>query len=160
MPQSARSGSCTNSTPRAQLGCRGHDVIGHERHVHEAADHSFLAGCGEEHQLRLGSRNAEFDPSLRAVERTVRDDAKPELLRVERRQPAAFLVYLLLWRLTRAAGMIEVQLPLRDLAEGSGLSKRAVQQALSRLVKRELIAVQRSGITAVATYTVRRPWKR
>lgn len=77
-----------------------------------------------------------------------------------RRQPAAFLVYLLLWRRTGGAGVTEVQIPLRDLAEGSGLSKRAVQQALSRLVKRELIAVERSGITAVATYTVRRPWKR
>ena len=97
-------------------------------------------------------------PAL-ALDAYIIDTLMPDLVGHDR-QPAAFLVYLLLWRLTRAAGMIEVQLPLRDLAEGSGLSKRAVQQALSRLVKRELIAVQRSGITAVATYTVRRPWKR
>jgi len=97
-------------------------------------------------------------PAL-ALDAYIIDTLMPDLVGHDR-QPAAFLVYLLLWRLTRAAGMIEVQLPLRDLAEGSGLSKRAVQQALSRLVKRELIAVKRSGITAVATYTVRRPWKR
>jgi len=97
-------------------------------------------------------------PAL-ALDAYIIDTLMPDLVGHDR-QPAAFLVYLLLWRLTRAAGMIEVQIPLRDLAEGSGLSKRAVQQALSRLVKRELIAVQRSGITAVATYTVRRPWKR
>jgi len=97
-------------------------------------------------------------PAL-ALDAYIIDTLMPDLVGHDR-QPAAFLVYLLLWRLTRAAGMIEVQIPLRDLAEGSGLSKRAVQQALSRLVKRELIAVKRSGITAVATYTVRRPWKR
>ena len=97
-------------------------------------------------------------PAL-ALDAYIIDTLMPDLVGHDR-QPAAFLVYLLLWRLTRAAGMIEVQIPLRDLAEGSGLSKRAVQQALSRLVKRELITVERSGITAVATYTVRRPWKR
>lgn len=94
-----------------------------------------------------------------ALDAYVIDTLMPDLVGHDR-QPAAFLVYLLLWRLTGGAGVSEVQVPLRDLAEGSGLSKRAVQQALSRLVKRELIAVERSGITAVATYTVRRPWKR
>lgn len=94
-----------------------------------------------------------------ALDAYIIDTLMPDLVGHDR-QPAAFLVYLLLWRRTGGAGVTEVQIPLRDLAEGSGLSKRAVQQALSRLVKRELIAVERSGITAVATYMVRRPWKR
>ncbi|MGH7625860.1 MAG: helix-turn-helix domain-containing protein [Gemmatimonadaceae bacterium] len=49
---------------------------------------------------------------------------------------------------------------MRDVAERSGLSKRAVQQALSRLVRRGLISMRRDGITAVAVYSVLRPWRR
>lgn len=76
------------------------------------------------------------------------------------RQPAAFLVYLMLWRLTEGAGVSEVEIALRDLGEATGLSKRAVQLALSRLVKRRLIEVKREGITAVGIYKVLQPWRR
>ena len=76
------------------------------------------------------------------------------------RQPSAFLVYLALFRLTHAAGSPTAQVALRDLAETTGLSKRSVQSALGWLVKRKLIAVTRSSITAVPVYTVLRPWRR
>ena len=76
------------------------------------------------------------------------------------RQPSAFLIYLLLWRLTSGTGVGKVQIPLQDLAERSGLSKRAVQQAVARLAKRGLIDVRRDSVTAVAMYTVLRPWRR
>lgn len=69
-------------------------------------------------------------------------------------------MYLLLWCLTHGAGATEVQFPLRDLAAGTGLSKRAVQEAVARLAKRRLIEVVREGITAVAVYPVLQPWRR
>jgi hypothetical protein len=52
------------------------------------------------------------------------------------------------------------QVALRDIAEGTGLSKRSVQDALGRLSKRKLITVERESITAVPVYTVLRPWRR
>lgn len=76
------------------------------------------------------------------------------------RQPSAFLVYLYLWRHTHGAGVAELEVALQDVAEGTGLSKRAVQEALSRLVRRKLVEVRREGITAVGAYTVRQPWRR
>ena len=76
------------------------------------------------------------------------------------RQPSAFIVYLLLWRHTHGAGKPTAQLSLLDLALGSGLSKRAVQEALRWLAKRKLLSLQRESITAIPVYTVRRPWIR
>ena len=73
------------------------------------------------------------------------------------RQPSAFLVYLFLYR--QASGG-DVQVALRDIAESTGLSKRSVQNAITHLIKRKLISVKRESITAVAVYTILRPWKR
>ena len=91
------------------------------------------------------------------VDPYVIDSLMPDLVGHDR-QPSAFLVYLLLWRLTR--GSKNVQVALTDLAEQSGLSKRAVQDALSWLVKRKLLAVDRASITAIPVYTLLRPWQR
>ena len=76
------------------------------------------------------------------------------------RKPSAFLVYLHLWRATHGRDTDEVQAALLDIAEDVGLSKRSVQEALSWLAKRKLIAVQRESITAIPVYTVLRPWRR
>ena len=73
------------------------------------------------------------------------------------RQPSAFLVYIFLYR--QASGG-EVQIALRDIAESTGLSKRSVQNALTRLIRRRLVSARRDHITAVAVYTILRPWKR
>lgn len=71
------------------------------------------------------------------------------------RTPSAFLVYLFLWRRTRDG---ETRLTLRQIAEGTGLSKRGVQVAIGQLESRALLRVARESITAVPGYTVLRPW--
>ena len=82
----------------------------------------------------------------------------PDLVGHDRR-PSAFLVYLAL------AGRASVRadeapLSLRSLAELTGLSKRTVQEALRVLSRRRLVAISRFNATDVATYEVRRPWRR
>jgi hypothetical protein len=75
------------------------------------------------------------------------------------RQPSAFLVYLYLWnRCNGPDNAAEVS--LREIAEGTGLSKRGVQDAIGRLHRRKLLGIQRESITAVPVYTVLRPWAR
>jgi hypothetical protein len=76
------------------------------------------------------------------------------------RQPSAYLVYLFLWHETHGRKLPATQMALIDIAEGVGLSKRGVQDALGHLGKRKLIAVARESITAVPVYTVLRPWRR
>ena len=75
-------------------------------------------------------------------------------------QPSAFLVYLFLWRRTRGEGVDEAAVSLRAIAEGTGLSRRGVQDAVARLAQRQLIGVERASITAVLRYRVHRPWVR
>jgi hypothetical protein len=87
------------------------------------------------------------------------DTLMPDLVGHDR-QPSAFIVYLWLWRQTHGAGHAMTQVALLDVAEATGLSKRAVQDALGRLATRKLIAVARASITAVPVYTVLRPWRR
>jgi hypothetical protein len=76
------------------------------------------------------------------------------------RAPSAFVVYLHLWRQSLGAGESSVQTSLRDIAEGTGFSKRGVQEALSVLARRQLIGIARQSITDVPVYTVKRPWRR
>lgn len=73
------------------------------------------------------------------------------------RFPSSFLVYLYLWRRTRGG---ESRLPLQQIAEGTGLSKRSVQAAIGHLQVRRLLRVERERITSVPGYTVLRPWAR
>ncbi|MEO7997273.1 MAG: helix-turn-helix domain-containing protein [Gemmatimonadaceae bacterium] len=87
------------------------------------------------------------------------DALLPDLVAHDR-APSALLVYLVLWRRSRGAGQSTVQLSLIDIATATGLSKRAVQIAIGRMVKRRLLGVQRESSTAVPVYTVRRPWAR
>jgi len=74
------------------------------------------------------------------------------------RHPSAFVVYLALWHRADGARGGAAVASLRELAEGTGLSKRAVQGALAKLVRRKLVAVDRATPTAVPAYTVLRPW--
>jgi hypothetical protein len=75
-------------------------------------------------------------------------------------QPSAYLVYLYLWWLTDQVTAASIEISLQNLAEGTGLSKRAVQDAIARLHKRKLIGIKRASITAVPEYSVHRPWTR
>jgi hypothetical protein len=76
------------------------------------------------------------------------------------RQPSAFLVYLYLWYRMRDAvpRSRAIALSLRALAEGTGLSKRAVQSAVALLERRKLVAIVRAGPTAIPEYAIQRPW--
>jgi DNA-binding GntR family transcriptional regulator len=76
------------------------------------------------------------------------------------RQPSAFVVYLLLWERSAGGRRRGVPLSLREIAEGTGLSKRAVQTALGVLARRRLVTARRDGPTAVPEYMVHRPWAR
>jgi DNA-binding MarR family transcriptional regulator len=89
----------------------------------------------------------------------VLDTLMPDLVGHDH-QPSAFLVYLFLWRRTHAVGEDEVSASLNQIAEGAGLSRRAVQAAVARLAQRQLISVERASITAVPRYRVHRPWAR
>ncbi|CAN5492882.1 hypothetical protein BH09PLA1_BH09PLA1_37630 [soil metagenome] len=73
---------------------------------------------------------------------------------------AAFLVYLMLWKLTRGERKESVRLSHRDLAELSGLSKSAVQQALRILHRRKLVISKRQRDTDTPEHEVRRTWVR
>ncbi|WP_420615101.1 MarR family transcriptional regulator [Candidatus Palauibacter sp.] len=72
------------------------------------------------------------------------------------RHPSAYLTYLYLYRQTVDEA---AELSLTQIAEGTGLSKRAVQAALARLQRRGLVDVERDSITSVGRYTVNRPWQ-
>jgi DNA-binding MarR family transcriptional regulator len=49
---------------------------------------------------------------------------------------------------------------VREIADGTGLSKSAVQMALETLRRRELIESASAHATAVRRHRVLRPWRR
>lgn len=85
------------------------------------------------------------------------DTLMPDLVGHDR-QPAAFLVFLYLSKQAADDGAECTVRSLRQIAEGTGLSKRAVQSAITTLVRRKLVTVSRATITAVPEYCVHRPW--
>ena len=92
-----------------------------------------------------------------ALDPYIIDVLLPDLVGHDRR-PSSFLVYLVLWRRAcDAEGGVEAS--LRSLTETTGLSKRAVQDALDHLAKRRLISAHRDSTTAVARFEVHEPWK-
>lgn len=76
------------------------------------------------------------------------------------RSPSAFLVYLHLWRRTQAGRSPTGELPLAEISDATGLSKRSVQDALARLERRQLIAATRVGPTIGRSFSLRKPWQR
>jgi DNA-binding MarR family transcriptional regulator len=75
------------------------------------------------------------------------------------RQPAAFLVYLYLYGQAARRKWKPVPASLRMLAEATGLSKSAVQTALEKLRRRELVETTSKHATAVPQHRVRRHWR-
>ena len=75
-------------------------------------------------------------------------------------QPSAFLVYLFLSSQPRTERSREVRASYTQIAIGTGLSRSAVQAAVTTLKRRQLIAVRRGSPTAVPEYSVLRPWRR
>jgi hypothetical protein len=76
------------------------------------------------------------------------------------KRPSAFLVYLYVWRRSVGAGQKVASLSHQEMAEGTGLSKSAVQGAVKLLRKRKLLSASRKNPTATPTYRVERPWAR
>lgn len=75
------------------------------------------------------------------------------------RHPAAFLVYLYLYRQAEQNHWRTVTASLRDIADGTGLSKSAVQVAFATLHRRQLIKSQRAYLTATPKHRVLRHWR-
>jgi hypothetical protein len=75
-------------------------------------------------------------------------------------QPSAFLVYLYLWAQSRAVRSRSVSASYTEIAIGTGLSRSAVQSAVTTLKRRQLVLVDRGSPTAVPEYSVLRPWRR
>jgi DNA-binding GntR family transcriptional regulator len=73
------------------------------------------------------------------------------------RRPSSYLVYL---AIAAASSAAPAALSHADLAERTGLSRRAVQIAVMALARRELVRVARSGRTDVAVYRALTPWRR
>jgi hypothetical protein len=75
------------------------------------------------------------------------------------RRPVCFLVYV--W-LTAEAGRRDgaVEISYRELAESIGVSKSSVQGAVGWLVRRKLIEVRKSSVTATPCYAVLSPWRK
>jgi hypothetical protein len=76
------------------------------------------------------------------------------------KRPSAFLIYLHLWRHSLGDGQKLAALSYQEMADGTGLSKSAVQAAVRLLRRRKLIQVSLRNATATPVYRVERPWIR
>jgi len=75
------------------------------------------------------------------------------------RRPVCFLVYVwLAAEAGRKGGVVEIS--YRELAESIGVSKSSVQGAVGWLVRRKLIEVRKSSVTATPCYLVLSPWRK
>ena len=75
------------------------------------------------------------------------------------RRPVCFLVYV--W-LAAESGRRDraVEISYRELAESIGVSKSSVQGAVGWLVRRKLVAVSKTSVTATPSYSVLSPWRK
>lgn len=83
----------------------------------------------------------------------------PDLVGHDKR-PAAFVLYLWLWAMTRGVGRKTAFFSYQMLTDRTGLSKSAVQRAVAWLVRRQLVRVDRKTATSVPEYAVLTPWVR
>src|SRR5690242_523244 len=85
------------------------------------------------------------------VDAYVIDSLMPDLVGHDRK-PSAFIVFLFLWRRTLGVGRPSVNVSLQMIADGTGLSKGAIQGAIQLLKRRELLQVTRKSPTAIPTF--------
>lgn len=76
------------------------------------------------------------------------------------RHPSAFVLYLYFWRRTGGGRHASGEISLATMAEDVGLSKRAVQIALARLQRRQLVTSARSSAATPHSVRLCRPWVR
>lgn len=75
------------------------------------------------------------------------------------RQPSAFIVYLLIWRRLAGSQRERVHLSHQAIADATGLSKSAVQGAVTTLVRRKLITARRARPTSTPEYRLHVHWR-
>src|SRR5215467_15321123 len=93
------------------------------------------------------------------VDQYVFDTLMPDLVGHDR-SPSAFLVYLFLWSQLFRSEEKRLAVSLQQMAEGTGLSKSAVQAGMRVLQRRNLVAVSRRLRTAIPEYELIRHWWR
>ena len=93
------------------------------------------------------------------LDRYVIDTLMPDLVGHDKR-PSALLVYLYLWAQAGEPRTRRATASLREIALGTGLSKRGVQDALRILLRRRLVSRVQTSVTSVAVYEVLKPWRR
>lgn len=76
------------------------------------------------------------------------------------RKPSAFVVYLWLWRQTKARRRKGFGASLQTIASETGLSKSSVQNAVRCLSQRGLIRASKAGPTEAPVYEVLETWRR
>jgi hypothetical protein len=91
------------------------------------------------------------------VDTYVIDALLPDLVGHDRR-PSAFLVYLYLWRKSGGAARATAASHAM-ISDGTGLSKRAVQQAVATLAGRQLVSIVKKSATATPIFTLRCHWR-
>jgi hypothetical protein len=96
-------------------------------------------------------------PSQFCVDGYVVDTLMQDLVGHDHR-PSAFIVYLFVLRRCAAPADGVCRASLAQIAEGTGLSRRAVQDAIAHLRRRKLLAVTADSPTAVPEYRARQPW--
>ena len=93
------------------------------------------------------------------LDRYVIDTLMPDLVGHDKR-PSALLVYLFLWARAGEPRTRRTSASLREIAEGTGMSKRGVQEALRILLRRRLVSRMSASATSIAEYEVLRPWRK
>jgi hypothetical protein len=79
------------------------------------------------------------------------------------RRPASFLVYL--WFTAEQQNYAQqrrasaVAISYQDLAESIGISKSSAQSAVAWLIRRKLLAVTKTTVTATPAYKALTPWR-
>lgn len=75
-------------------------------------------------------------------------------------KPAAFLVYLHLYRQAARDKWRHISASVRTIADATGLSKSAVHEALKHLRRRELLATTTDYVTATPRHRILRHWRK
>ena len=83
----------------------------------------------------------------------------PDLVGHDRRL-ASYIIYLYLYRQASQQTTWSIRMSHQSIAAATGLSRSAVQSALTHLQSRQLIESSRAHATAVPLHRVLRPWLR
>jgi CRP-like cAMP-binding protein len=87
------------------------------------------------------------------------DSLMPDLVGHDRRL-ASFIIYLYVYSQASQDTTWSVRMSHQSIAAATGLSRSAVQSALTHLQSRQLIDSSRAHATAVPLHRVLRPWLR